>query len=1713
MKRKLLSLLLALIMVFEVLSSYPIVISAGDTASESTETESPTKQDNQDNKENYIKGMVKLTCNGESSVILPKGEKLYAFTELDASLGTEARYAWQIMTDTGRWATVSGYVFSYAIISDALLANAKMTDGTARVRCIVTVAEEKYVSDVLTVTFSDEAAAAPATFAMRSVAAEPEPINEPETVAESGSSASNAFQIVISYTFRHPNAAPGLKLDGMPAANTYTVTLPQNTDYTGTVTTPLEIGYLPYVKLEDLKYVAIAPPEEEYVYVKDENGEVIETYVPAHSIAFKNQSESVEVHVYFLPQVVTYRVKIYEQNLYNDEYTLAETITKTGVANTCVGEGHDIERTGFSALYYDPKLSIDEDGSFVLDIYYDRIYYLVDLDLNDTGDAFGAVNHFVRYKTPVVLPAAKRPGHSFINWTLQKVKNDRESDEVVTVHSYPATAAGGLTINSVEHNLFYTANWKVETTSYTVIYWLENAEDDRFTLDSFKVVSGVTPGAKVSAKDDLAIEDADCFTFCADLSDKDVEIASDGTTAVNVYYLRNYYTMSFRGNASCITKEHTHTAECYDRCELENHTHTEACGLAELICEKTEHIHVGSCCNVPEHVHTSSEEGGCCTIPYHVHGTGSSSDCTKTEHPLHHDSCYSRNDLKDADTLTDTNQKKGYTILQDEIEGPINGYVYRVRVKRNSTIYNYLYVHNHWFYLGTNNTYNGVSATGITNPASAAESYTSAKATAICGYELHTHGDGTCDCPITEHDHTSGCSCPETYHVHGEGGCNYTCGVDQHVHGIDCYTHTCGKTAHTHGGDCVRDCQLLEHTHSSTCQNTNNTNTFLQFKAKYNADIAAIWRTVWEKFPNGERWSANTYFSQVLVYLPFMPPASITFDKNTSTTNKLYNISYYLEALGTTETLHQGKYFDLNNTVNAKYNYLTPDEDFFDIPGFTQFTSNPAFSNNQISTSNGGPVSLYYERNEYLLEFVSLGTTLSTFTKTLKYQQPIDGSLEVMAKDVPYPSNKEEGAIRFVGWYTTPNCADGTEFTFDGKTTMPIGGLVLYAKWETCSYTVNVYANEKMEESLGSQTVPFDSFIEEPNYLHVQHPDLDELPEGQHPGWDDENHLIFAGWYYKVNGEEKRFDFNTMSVKFDMEIYAKWTSRVPVEYAIHYVDENGTPIAEPTTGASLAGTSKHFVAKVDTDLFPGYRVNYFPEINSHTMIMNTDESKNVFYFVYSSADTIKYSVTHVFTDSIPHDSNAKTAFEEIFGVGNNTLTFTMNHTISGEHVANHAASVALSFREGITKEKLAAEANRQYGITLSDKQANALWTAVTQLSPDFYIQDLILTTDEKQNNAVFNWQKLDDQALYQIIYYKESVDGSEFIIDHIETKLVDAGTEVTATITSIEHFTFDASRSKTSGKATALTVDPNTGGLAQGLVLSLYYMRNEYSYTVNHYKQNSSVPMKTVTGTAKYGQTIYIDDIVKEFPGYTFVAGKETQFVISNDGVTIQCYYQGLEVHYQYQVMGMGATIANNTETVAIGGNPPSTKTLELWNNGYFLNAWYYSVGDGEKMPVPEGWLSNNGMVISLPSPTTDMAGQTVYVFAEVFPTTRRFSVAGYASVENTPQAFVFRLQGVAGTQTANIDLTFIIYDTGHTDVLLLPYGQYTLTTLNWAWRVGSPLRVEFNGNTLTPSSGTVTLDLETTGDVVITYPDTTNEHWLSDDVSGFVTLHQPGSR
>ncbi len=1716
MKKRILSLFLSLIIILDVFAILP-PLRLGAEDSEPTQEQEPN--------EDYIEGFVTLTYDGEDHVAMQKGDKLYAFTEIDDSLDRQyARYAWEIQSGEDRWATVSGYVFRYAIITDALLSNAAIIDGAAHLRCIVTIGEDKYVSNVLKVSLSETKTEASA-MASGQVLPLSADASEESDLFSADEPTMDAFHIVINYTYRHAEAAPGLDLNGKNAANVFTVTLPDYTSYTGTVATPPEIGYLPYVTIDQAEYVLGTPSKADYITYDGVD------YVLANSIEFVEQSEDVTINVYFIPQQVTFRVKIYEQNLYDDEYTLVQTITKTGVANAAVGENHDTPRTGFSPLYYDEKLSIDEDGSFILDIYYDRNYYLLDLDLNDKGDAFGVVNHYVRYQTTVVLPPPTRPAHSFLNWELISVKSDLKSAEEVTEHSYPATAESGYIIHSLEHNLVYRAHWSEGKTSYTIIYWLENAENDGFTLDSFDVVSDVNPGTKVSATDSLDIPDKSCFTFSDKLSDKEVTVSSDGTTAINAYYLRNYYTYTFKGAAACITKEHTHSDACLmGNCTIENHAHTAACGNADLICGKTEHVHVDECCTITEHAHDST----CCSIAYHVHGTGANSDCTKPVHERHHDTCYSKNVLTDADVLTNNNQKKAYSTLKSKITGPLNGYVYRIRLSRNSTIYNFLYVHEHWFYLGTNSTYNNVNpATGssFANPASAANSYSSAAAKTICGYEIHTHGDGNCTCPITEHDHTSGCTCSITRHVHGEGDCdNSKCGQEQHRHNTNCYTHNCGKTAHTHGGNCVRTCQQQAHTHSSRCSSPSDSqNIFLEFKAKYQADISAIWRRVWEIFPNGERWDPSTYFSEVLVYVPFMTPASITFTSNTSS-NATYTINYYLEALGTTEIEYKEKYFDLNNTVKANYSYLTTKEDFFDILGFTQFESDPAASGGQIK-DNDLNVSLYYERNEYPLEFVSLGTTLSPYTKVLKYQQPIGASFELMPEDIPYPSSKESGAIRFVGWYSSPNCADGTEFTFDGSTTMPVGGLVLYAKWETCSYTVSVYSNVEKEMLLDCVTVPFDSFIVEPDYTHVQHPG--GLPEHEHPGYNDDDHMIFVGWFYKEDGKEKRFDFNTMSVKFDMEIYAKWTSRKPVKYTVRYVYHNGTDyvdIADQTTGLSLAGVTKHFSAKVTTDLYDKYRVFYFPDIRSHSITMSSDESENVYLFVYSSVETISYTVTHNFVDLQKVKSNIArlstseglTTFETLFGEGNDSLTLTLPFTISGESIRTQAAMTEVSFRKGVLEDVIAKAAEEQYEITLEDDQKTLLADTVANMSPDFFIQNLILTTNPEDNHVTFNWDNKDTEVLYQIIYYEESVDGKEYTIHSTRQGKVAAGTWINAETSDLlkpekdvqyfDHFDFNRDLSVTSGEAVKLEMDSN-GEFGKGLVLKIYYTRKEYGFTVHYYKEGTMSPV-SVSRTdlkAKYQATVYVADVAKEIAGYTLVNINDKPLTISSDETQqIICRYTGLEVYYQYQIMGtgMGATIENPTDTITIGSGDQSTKKLTLWSEGYFINKWYYSIDDGELLPVPEDkWLSNNKTVITVEPPEADMAGKTVYIFAEVLPTTRRFRVDGFATDDNDPQAFVFRLQGKAGTQTAGIDVTFTIFDTGYLDIERLPFGQYTLTTLHWAWRLGHPDTVTFNDQAPSAETGTVTLDLNTTGDVIITYSDKYSEKWLSDDASGYVPI------
>lgn len=129
-------------------------------------------------------------------------------------------------------------------------------------------------------------------------------------------------------------------------------------------------------------------------------------------------------------------------------------------------------------------------------------------------------------------------------------------------------------------DMTFYAKWESGTVNYTVVYWLENANDDDYTLMYYKTLSGVageqTAAAATTASDTAQKEINGItqtyypyeeyklkFAHLSEDQDKDTAgnqssiqqktINGDGSTIVDVYYDRNRYTLRFDIGYSYIT--------------------------------------------------------------------------------------------------------------------------------------------------------------------------------------------------------------------------------------------------------------------------------------------------------------------------------------------------------------------------------------------------------------------------------------------------------------------------------------------------------------------------------------------------------------------------------------------------------------------------------------------------------------------------------------------------------------------------------------------------------------------------------------------------------------------------------------------------------------------------------------------------------------------------------------------------------------------------------------------------------------------------------------------------------------------------------------------------------------------------------------------------------------------------------------------------------
>ncbi len=1141
-----------------------------------------------------------------------------------------------------------------------------------------------------------------------------------------------------------------------------------------------------------------------------------------------------------------------------------------------------------------------------------------------------------------------------------------------------------IDVKNVTSDIIYTVWYKPAIVEYHVNHYQQNVLDDEYKLYTTTYHEGYTGDPVARGRELVLAMDG----FNPLFVDDSVCIAADGSTEINIYYDRQYYLVLFdldggygvdpvfvRHGAMISVNQPTRAGYVFRGWEL-----IEYAGNTPTSEEE-------AACNV---INSSS-----LTVPTANLKFRAKWETTDTTYTVVYwtenadDDGYSYDSSKKVSAISATVvngkdhndlNKQHFTFNEAKTENNV------IVEGDGSTVINVYYTRNRYT----------LTFTGSQH--------------LICTKETHTHNSSCIACGLTEHTHTYSCypntskntrnpdnppSNPKQGQVYKYQESYIILTVDRTVIYIgnrwydytgtaasgDVVSATCGKTVHTHDASC-NGCGKEEHSHGNSCYSNSYTIT-----AKYGADIHEHFpikegdATVWWTVPSGcTSFKPGTQLGSI----DRMPGENITFSKDDAESGS--NLYYYIECLeGETGTYeHDGKQFKLYKTINlsgGSGKYLTYTEEFHDIAGFTQWWSDPAFNKHEqggqtsiINTDNY----LCYTRNSYNLKFYNYNAFVSDEGEKVQYQAHITDKYFVPY----YPNDLEQNAYDFAGWYTTPECFDGSEFDFENDT-MPDSDVVLYAKWAPKTHTVRIFSTEKMDDLLDTQ--------------HIVHGKYAEALEHD----PTNGSYRFMGWFYYDNGEKKAFDFYNMPVNRDIDIFAEWSSNIPVLYTLRYVviaaDGTETEIADPTTGSALAGTSKTFDAKGGSQLYEGYREGFFPQTNSHTLLMSLDNPEaNEFTFVYVEKENVPYTVRYVEKDT------GKVLHEEKY-----------------------------------------VELNKKSIVTET-------FEPVQGYMPDAYQKRLVLSANPEENVLTFYYTKDDERAYYIINYYVRNLSGEGYTVIRTLQAHDKIGTTVKAADLDLLGYEYVGYKvndtAAVPSSENALSGSAEGELTAQGLKLDLYYERVECSYVVRYLEygtENVLLPEKNV-GNTPYGTRITED--APEITGYDF-AGESRKYLtvgINEERNIITFYYTEQNVRYEYIAVGSGLVTPGNETVRATTGT--AVGSVPAPNPGYRFEGWYT---DAEcRIPAEENVVIDGTTGRLTPQKQGEIyVGATYY--AKFVPSTAPLTVKKTGSEEiDENQTFIFRIAG------EGLDFEITVHGNGQTTVAGLPVGEYTVTEITaWSWR------------------------------------------------------------
>lgn len=498
-------------------------------------------------------------------------------------------------------------------------------------------------------------------------------------------------------------------------------------------------------------------------------------------------------------------------------------------------------------------------------------------------------------------------------------------------------------------------------------------------------------------------------------------------------------------------------------------------------------------------------------------------------------------------------------------------------------------------------------------------SLTEAQFNKLKGTQVGDTTDGTSGYPDYYYKYevkTDGISCTHTH----TDAC-YACGKAEHTHDNSCGTLICGlsDTPKKYMSDIKPDSKLWQYERSDTVtvnadgstvlnvyftrtvfklefrEAWSGSNDFGTIEARWGKDISAEYDAVVKK-AGSSFWSENRNASEPWTnYIGVMPQRNITYYLHETSGSGKSTMTYYAEDLNGEDK----QIFSL--TFNGR-NYTVSDEDRYEFEGFT-------YDHGTENGANCNGAKFYYRRNTYNLEFYSKSNSTPDRTNEVKYQNSLSQYDYVPTEK---PDTVEADAV-FVGWYLNPECT-GERYDL-AVHTMPANNIALYAKWVNGLYTVRTYTDDTLVTPYTYE-----------GYSGVQG-NIEKYTLATAPTDPKKDGCVFVGWFYKDGEAEKPFSF-TMPITRDYDLYPKFDDQVSIEYTVHYYKTGTTDkVADDKVNTVKIGTTVTEKAKMGTELnlLSGeMQKKYYPAKTSTSEVIKVVGQEIIFY--YTEAASVEYTV-------------------------------------------------------------------------------------------------------------------------------------------------------------------------------------------------------------------------------------------------------------------------------------------------------------------------------------------------------------------------------------------------------------------------------------------------------------------------------------------------------